>query len=50
MCFQYALTVAQNHKQIENNPERISKIQNWIEYRIHSYRIEKKLKKHCNVC
>ena len=25
-CFQYALPVALNHKQIENNPERISKI------------------------
>ena len=25
-CFQYALTVALNHEQIKNNPERISKI------------------------
>ena len=25
-CFQYALTVALNHKQIKNNPERISKL------------------------
>ena len=25
-CFQYTLTVALNHEQIKNNPERISKI------------------------
>ena len=36
-CFQYALTVALNHEQIKNNPERISKIKpftdqyNWNE-------------------
>ena len=25
-CFQYSLTVALNHEQIKNNPERISKL------------------------
>ena len=30
-CFQYALTVALNHEQIKNNPERISKIKPFID-------------------
>ena len=30
-CFQYALTVALNHEQIKNNPERISKIKHFID-------------------
>ena len=30
-CFQYALTVALNHEQIKNNPERISKIKSFID-------------------
>ena len=30
-CFQYALTVALNHEQIKNNPERISKIKLFID-------------------
>ena len=30
-CFQYALTVALNHKQIKNNPKRISKIKPFID-------------------
>ena len=30
-CFQYALTVALNHEQIKNNPERISKIEPFID-------------------
>ena len=30
-CFQYALTVALNHAQIKNNPERISKIKPFID-------------------
>ena len=29
-CFQYALTVALNHEEIKNNPERISKIKPFI--------------------
>ena len=30
-CFQYALTVALNHQNIENNPQRISKIKPFID-------------------
>ena len=30
-CFQYALTVALNHKQIKSYPERISKIKRFID-------------------
>ena len=30
-CFHYALTVALNHEQIKNNPERISKIKPFID-------------------
>ena len=30
-CFQYAATVALNHEQIKNNPERISKIKPFID-------------------
>ena len=30
-CFQYALTVALNYQNIKNNPERISKIQPFID-------------------
>ena len=30
-CFQYAVTVALNHEQIKNNPERISKIKPFID-------------------
>ena len=30
-CFQYALTVALNHQNIENNTERISKIKPYID-------------------
>ena len=30
-CFQYALTVALNHKQIKSHPERISKIKPFID-------------------
>ena len=30
-CFQYALTVALNHEQIKNNPERTSKIKHFID-------------------
>ena len=29
-CFQYAVTVALNHKQIENHPKRITKIKPFI--------------------
>ena len=29
-CFQYAVTVALNHKQIKNNPERTSKIKPFL--------------------
>ena len=29
-CFQYAVTVALNHKNIENDPEKISKIKPFI--------------------
>ena len=29
-CFQYALTVALNHEQIKNHPERISEIKPFI--------------------
>ena len=39
-CFQYALTVALNHEQVRNNPERISKIDqyNWKEIDFPSHR------------
>ena len=30
-CFRYALTVALNHEQIKNNPERISKIKTFVD-------------------
>ena len=30
-CFQYALTIALNHKQIKSHPERISKIKPFID-------------------
>ena len=30
-CFQYALTVSLNHKQIKSHPERISKIKPFID-------------------
>ena len=30
-CFQYALTVVLNHQNIENNPQRISKIKPFID-------------------
>ena len=30
-CFQYAITVALNHKNIENHPERISNIEPFID-------------------
>ena len=30
-CFQYAITVALNHEQIKNHPERISKIKSFID-------------------
>ena len=30
-CFQHALTVALNHEQFKNNPERISKIKPFID-------------------
>ena len=30
-CFQYAITVALNHKNIENHPERISNIEHFID-------------------
>ena len=29
-CFQYAVTVALNHEQIKDHPERISKIKSFI--------------------
>ena len=31
MCFQYALTVALNHQNIEKNPQKISKIKTFID-------------------
>ena len=30
-CFQYAITVALNHEQIKDHPERISKIKYFID-------------------
>ena len=30
-CFQYALTLALNHKQIKSHPERISNIKSFID-------------------
>ena len=30
-CFQYSITVALNHQEIENNPERISNIKPFID-------------------
>ena len=31
-CFQYAITVALNHQNIKNNPERIAKIKTFINH------------------
>ena len=40
-CFQYALTVALNHKQIKNHPERISNLKPFINQHITQRRLEK---------
>ena len=31
-CFQYALTVALNYRNIKNNPERVSKIKPFVDH------------------